>query len=865
MGQGQDKIASSLLDLQPTVVLEFFRLYPDTLNKPNTFIPIHGGSNFKKNVIWQGVQYVPTPIESEGFEINANGQLPRPKIRIANKGFLITSLLQNNYDFKNAKIVRKRTFIKYLDDVNFDGGNPFGQADSTAEISNEEFLIGQKISENKVYVEFELTSPLDLDNFEVNSRKILAKYCYWQYRGCGCNYDSLPIEQENGKPFLDADEFGIQLLNNNGSSNILDFTNSPSYKWDSTQVYQKGRMSYIENPNNLINYENDETRPAKTWYVSIIDNSGQNPESNPTYWLKDGCSKKISACKKRFNAEYSVEVTISTENNSSSYISVSGGKANSNTGKFYTVNNDIINSGLMTNYSLAGWTYIDDSTNGAGIFQTNSSKRYDGIRLYGLKGEYNLDYTFGMDQTAGKNSTIAWVNGLNFYSLNVERPLSSPHNYVRYSNDFSNGYWVKNNSPIITSDNVTAPNGLQEADLISVPMNASLNPGLSISNFQTNLKTDLGCANPISSYNQNLTFSIYIKPVDCPNFYVRFKINNGSTDFTEIINFNTVSKAITAFTYKAVSKSNSVAPASNALDNFNAGIYTYPTSGPYAGWLRLWCSVDQLHGSTDKKNSNTDKISITDINFGPTKDTLTYPTNAVGSYVYNVKTSSTTAATAYIWGAQVECIGLNPSPFYKTLSAAYKHPNFNLDGLDSIVFKINNSKQSFYSETSKNKSQKLETSNSEFSLGINQGFDKNNYSLNGKFLNWALWGRNLTADEISYLYNGNTVSAPDYAKANDFPAYPVQYDNCTGLYGGITGNSLISWWNTTISDRNKIENYHSGKNPNYMGDYSLSVSGTASEGDLLYTASVNKVITKTVGTTGIRFGGFPGTDGFAYG
>ena len=220
MGQGQNKIASSLLDIQPTAVLEFFRIYPDTVNKPTAFIPIHGGSIFGGNVTWQSIEYIPVPIEAEGFEINGNGQLARPKIRIANKDFLISSLLQNNFDFKNAKIVRKRTFLKYLDDVNFEGGNPFGSQDFTAEINNETFLIGQKTLENKVYVEFELTSPLDLENFEITNRQILAKYCYWTYRGGGCNYVNKPIEMENGDPFLDAN--GDVVVPNNPEQGFLE-------------------------------------------------------------------------------------------------------------------------------------------------------------------------------------------------------------------------------------------------------------------------------------------------------------------------------------------------------------------------------------------------------------------------------------------------------------------------------------------------------------------------------------------------------------------------------------------------------------------------------------------------------------------
>jgi lambda family phage minor tail protein L len=300
MGQGQNKIASSLLDIQPTAVLEFFRIYPDIINKPTTFIPIHGGSVFGGNVAWQSVEYIPVPIEGEGFEINGNGQLSRPKIRIANKDYLISSLLQNNFDFKNAKIIRKRTFLKYLDDVNFDGGNPFGSQDFTAEISNEIFLISQKTAENKAYVEFELTTPLDLENFEITNRQILAKYCYWMYRGRGCNYVNKPIEMENGDPFLDADE---NLVTPQTPEN--GFLTNSSYQWVDTKSYAKSAIVYLENPKITINknpYDpNSYSGPLRIWYVSIADgNLNNHPESNPTHWLKDGCSKKVESCKKRF-------------------------------------------------------------------------------------------------------------------------------------------------------------------------------------------------------------------------------------------------------------------------------------------------------------------------------------------------------------------------------------------------------------------------------------------------------------------------------------------------------------------------------------------------------------------------------------
>jgi lambda family phage minor tail protein L len=278
MGEGQNKVSRSLLDLQPSAVLEFFKIYPDAVNKPDIYVGIHGGSDFGGPIIWQGIQYKPVPVESEGFEINGNGQLARPKVRIANVDYLITSLIQNNSDLLYAKIIRKRTFLKYLDDANFDAGNPFGEADATAEMSEEEFLISQKTAENKLYVEFELTSPLDLENYEINNRLILGRYCSWLYRGEGCNYNGSPKEKEDGENFT------IPATTNKNA-------------WNSTITYNAGDYAYTKNYRLAANSEF-----VKIFYVSKVNNNkGNIPDNNPSFWEKDGCSKTMTACKKRFN------------------------------------------------------------------------------------------------------------------------------------------------------------------------------------------------------------------------------------------------------------------------------------------------------------------------------------------------------------------------------------------------------------------------------------------------------------------------------------------------------------------------------------------------------------------------------------
>ena len=101
--EGKNKVAQSLVDLQPTAVLQLFRIFPDKVNQPTLFLGFHGGSEFDKSVTWQGVQYLPLALETEGFDVLGDGKLPRPKIRIANRNYIVTNFLQNYKDLINAK------------------------------------------------------------------------------------------------------------------------------------------------------------------------------------------------------------------------------------------------------------------------------------------------------------------------------------------------------------------------------------------------------------------------------------------------------------------------------------------------------------------------------------------------------------------------------------------------------------------------------------------------------------------------------------------------------------------------------------------------------------------------------------------
>jgi len=307
MGKGKDNIAKSLLELEPGSMIDLFMVYPDVINSPSSVFAMHDGSLFRKGVVWQGKTYMPIGIEMEGFEIGADGKINRPRIKISNKDNFITTMLLKYDDFQNARIERRRTFIKFLDDVNFDGGNPFGESDTSAEISNQVYVVSQKTQENKIFVELELTSPLDLETFEINHRKIMGKYCYWKYRGEGCRYAGLPIQKEDGRPFADV----------NGDQIPISTFEQPELlnEFDERKEYTTGDVVFLRNDRVRINVRNGlgEPIPLTNYYVAKTNSVGLNPEKHPDFWDKDGCNKKISSCKLRFTSDQAVTRFVGTE------------------------------------------------------------------------------------------------------------------------------------------------------------------------------------------------------------------------------------------------------------------------------------------------------------------------------------------------------------------------------------------------------------------------------------------------------------------------------------------------------------------------------------------------------------------------
>lgn len=163
-------------------------------------------------IVWGGKTFTPYPIEAEGFDLTARGSPPRPKLRAANIDGVLSELCLAYQDLIQAKITRIRTFSRFLDAINFTGGNP--NADPGEHYPLETYYIERRSDETNLFIEWELRWPFDLSGQKIPARAIVENICPWQYKSTECGW--VPVV---GKYFnnldqpcaVDADDCSQQL------------------------------------------------------------------------------------------------------------------------------------------------------------------------------------------------------------------------------------------------------------------------------------------------------------------------------------------------------------------------------------------------------------------------------------------------------------------------------------------------------------------------------------------------------------------------------------------------------------------------------------------------------------------------------
>jgi lambda family phage minor tail protein L len=206
---------TELAKLAPSAIVELFELHLSTeLHGSCQIYRFHAGVNERTisgHVVWAGTPYYAWPIEADGFSWEGSGVLPRPRLRIANGGGLISQAMlevraMTGGDLTGAKLIRLRTLRRFLDAVNFEGGN--ATADPTASAPAEIYFIDRLSGETTDVVEFELASAFDLAGVRVPKRQVLASTCQWRYRrwtGAVWDYTGVNCPYAGAAYFNEAD------------------------------------------------------------------------------------------------------------------------------------------------------------------------------------------------------------------------------------------------------------------------------------------------------------------------------------------------------------------------------------------------------------------------------------------------------------------------------------------------------------------------------------------------------------------------------------------------------------------------------------------------------------------------------------
>ena len=288
------KYLDSIFDSDPSAVICFYNI---NLKEKGEYL-FHAGENgYKKPIVFGGKVYDFFPIMIEGFDIQGDGRLPRPRMTFGNSQGVVSLRLDYFKNFINHKVTRIKTFIKFLDDENFPNNkNPYGATSSDVTFQEEIYFVNEKIIENDSVIEFELVSLLELQNATVPNRKVYSNHCPWKYRSeSGCGYTGAPIADQKNKRFIDKG-YNLMTVGKDVYFNAGEFdeTKQP-VEWDIYSTYNKGDIVEITP------FDYDPIIKPKAIYVCVENNTESFPPRDPSSWVLDECDKTICGCKLRFS------------------------------------------------------------------------------------------------------------------------------------------------------------------------------------------------------------------------------------------------------------------------------------------------------------------------------------------------------------------------------------------------------------------------------------------------------------------------------------------------------------------------------------------------------------------------------------
>jgi lambda family phage minor tail protein L len=303
----ENKLNIELHKLSPSAVVSLYILeIPECGEYPAQTLYFHTGLNLKQSIeivgnysgsiVWKGQPYAYIPIEITGFELTSQGTLPTPTARIGNVTGAISSITQVYEDLVGAKVTRQRVYVRFLDAVNFPNDyNP--DATTSLAFPDEVYSVEQKTNENSLYVEFKLSSVLDLDRVKLPRRRIQCTTCTAQYRSVDCMYSGGydvdgSIQEHEDDPIY---ALGIPVMHQYFS-----------WKWSATRNYDPTKEPPDwKHPVHWIAFEetssgSDVWVPYRAKVVILANAANPPPSQDPIHWARDYCQHTLKDCKKHF-------------------------------------------------------------------------------------------------------------------------------------------------------------------------------------------------------------------------------------------------------------------------------------------------------------------------------------------------------------------------------------------------------------------------------------------------------------------------------------------------------------------------------------------------------------------------------------
>lgn len=191
-------VQAEIQKLSRSALIELFVLDTSSMNTTNPeTLYFHAGTNgLVQPVVWRGQTYQYIPIQAEGFDVTTSGTLPRPTIKVANVQGYFSALAREKGDLIGATVIRRRTFARFLDAVNFPGGvNP--TADENQSFPDDTWFVEQKVSSNNYLIEWELSSAFDVQGVMLPNRQVVQNTCAWAYKSPECGYTGTDMFDKN--------------------------------------------------------------------------------------------------------------------------------------------------------------------------------------------------------------------------------------------------------------------------------------------------------------------------------------------------------------------------------------------------------------------------------------------------------------------------------------------------------------------------------------------------------------------------------------------------------------------------------------------------------------------------------------------